>query len=525
MIKEIKFKDTARQLLIDGVNELADAVKITLGPRGQNCSIEKDFGAPLITNDGVSIAQEIELEDPYKNMGAQLVIEAATRTNDIAGDGTTTATLLTQSIVNEGNKLIQAGMNSILLKEGIKIAVDEIVDILKDLSIPIKKNEDIKRIASISSGNEEIGTLIAQAIDKVGKNGIIIMEESTGFNTCLDFTEGFELEKGYLSPYMITNEKNMKVEYNNPLFYITNKKLTCIQDVLPVLSIAKTENRPLVIVSDDMDITVLNNIVFNKLQGLLNCVAIKAPSFGELRDEILEDLSIITNSTFFDEKKNMSEITLSDLGTADNIIVTKDKTTVINGNRNEEAYLLKRESILDAIKEETIDYKKKELEERLAKLNGAVAIIKVGASTDTELKEKKLRIEDAINATKAAIEEGIIIGGGCALLLARDLVKCNSEVKDIQAGIDIVKNAIKAPILTIAENAEVNGEVVINELEQRRLSNKYIGFNALTLEYEDFIEKGVIDPVKVTRSALQNSSSIAATLLTTNVAIVKKKIK
>ena len=525
MAKEIKFKNDARQLLIEGVNELANAVKITLGPRGQNVSIEKDFGAPLITNDGVSIAQEIELEDPYKNMGAQLVIEAATKTNDIAGDGTTTATLLTQSIVNEGNKLIQAGINSILLKEGINIAVDCIVKELKKMSIPVEKNEDIKRIATISSGSTEIGSLIAQAIDHVGHNGIIIMEDSTGFETSLDFSKGFEIDQGYISPYMVTNEKKMKAEYNDPFIFVTNKKISSIQEILPVLSLAKEENKPLVIISDDMDVSVLNNIVLNKLQGILNCVAIKAPSLGDKRNEMLEDLSIVTGSTFFNENKNITEVTLNDLGTARSVIVTKNKTTFIDGNKDINKYNLKKEILLSELEQSFVEYKKREIEERLAKLDGAVAVIKVGASTDAELTGKKLRIEDAINATRAAIEEGIVIGGGCALLLATSKITCSSDIKEIESGIEIVKNAIKAPILTIAENAELNGEVIIKELEQRRISNKNIGFNALTLQYEDFIEKGVIDPVKVTRTALLNSSSIASTLLTTNVAIVKKREK
>ena len=493
MAKIINFNDEARKKLEIGVNTLADAVKVTLGPRGRNVVLEKSYGAPLITNDGVTIAKEIELEDPFENMGAALVKEVAIKSNDVAGDGTTTATILAQAIVKEGLKMLSAGANPIFLKKGIELAAKEAVEVLKDKAKKIESNEEISQVASISAGDEEIGKLIAQAMAKVGETGVITVEEAKSLETTLEIVEGMQFDKGYVSPYMVTDSERMTAELDNPL-----------------------------IVADDIEGEALTTLVINKLRGTLNVVAVKAPAFGDRRKAILEDIAILTGGEVISEEKGMKleEATIEQLGKAKTVKVTKDLTVIVDGGGQQKDISARVNSIKAQIAETTSDYDKEKLQERLAKLSGGVAVIKVGAATEVEMKDKKLRIEDALNATRAAVEEGIVAGGGTILLDIIESMKDFNETDEIAMGIEIVKRALEAPIKQIAENCGLNGGVV---LEKVRMSPKGFGFDAKNEKYVNMIESGIIDPAKVTRAAIQNSTSVASLLLTTEVVIANKK--
>ena len=519
--KDIVLNDDAKKKLINGVNKLADTVKMTLGPRGQNVIFEKELGAPLVTNDGVSIAKEIELEDPFENMGAQLVKEVADKTNDVAGDGTTTATLLTQAIVNEGYKLINNGMNPILLRTGIQDATNYLLDKLKDKAIPVNGAEHIKRVATISSASEEIGDLIAKAMGEVGPDGIITMEISNGYETTLETQDGFEIDRGIVSPHLIVNKENgCNIELNDPLIYITNKIISSFQEMIPVMEIAMKENKPLLIVCEDLQGDALNNAILNNIKGIVTTVAIKAPGFGDNRDEMLEDLAASVGAHYFERNSSLAPDKIEELGTARVVKVDKYKTIFVDGNKNIETVNARVEAIKKSLEDNTMKYEEDQLKNRLAKLNGGVAVIKVGAATETELNEKKLRIEDAINATKAACVEGIVIGGGCALFyLAKEIAKQKefSDIEEVEAGFRLMQKVLYAPLKQITENAGVNGDVIITKLNE--MNDENMGFDSFTLNFVNFIDKGIIDPVKVTKTALQNASSIASTLLTTNAAI------
>lgn len=519
--KDIVLNDDAKKKLIDGVNKLADTVKMTIGPRGQNVIFEKDLGSPLVTNDGVSIAKEIELEDPFENMGAQLVKEVAEKTNDVAGDGTTTATLLTQAIVNEGYKLISNGMNPILLRTGIQDATDYVLDKLKDKAIPVNGAEHIKRVATISSASEEIGDLIAKAMGEVGPDGIITMEISNGYETTLEKEDGLEIDRGVVSPHLIVNkEKGCKIELNNPLIYITNKVISTFQEIMPVMQLAMQNQKPLLIVCEDLQGDALSNIILNNIKGTVTTIAVKAPGFGDGRDEMLEDLAACVGAHYFEKNSAFAPDKIEELGTARIVKVDKYKTIFVDGNKDEAAVNARIESIKKALEDTAMKYEEDQLKNRLAKLNGGVAVIKVGAATETELNEKKLRIEDAINATKAACTEGIVIGGGCALFyLSKEIAKIekHSDIEEVEAGFRLIQKVLQYPIKQISENAGVNGDVIIEKLNS--MNDENVGFNSYELKFENFIETGIIDPVKVTKTALQNASSIASTLLTTNAAI------
>ena len=509
MAKIINFNDEARKKLEIGVNTLADAVKVTLGPRGRNVVLEKSYGAPLITNDGVTIAKEIELEDPFENMGAALVKEVAIKSNDVAGDGTTTATILAQAIVKEGLKMLSAGANPIFLKKGIELAAKEAIDVLKDKAKKIESNEEISQVASISAGDEEIGKLIAQAMAKVGETGVITVE-------------GMQFDKGSISPYMVTDSERMTAELDNPLILLTDKKISSMKELLPLLEQTVQMSKPVLIVADDIEGEALTTLVINKLRGTLNVVAVKAPAFGDRRKAILEDIAILTGGEVISEEKGMKleEATIQQLGKAKTVKVTKDLTVIVDGGGKQENISARVNSIKAQIEETTSDYDKEKLQERLAKLSGGVAVIKVGAATEVEMKDKKLRIEDALNATRAAVEEGIVAGGGTILLDIIESMKDFNETGEIAMGIEIVKRALEAPIKQIAENCGLNGGVV---LEKVRMSPKGFGFDAKNEKYVNMIESGIIDPAKVTRAAIQNSTSVASLLLTTEVVIANKK--
>ena len=518
MSKIINFNDEARKKLEIGVNTLADAVKVTLGPRGRNVVLEKTYGAPLITNDGVTIAKEIELEDPFENMGAALVKEVAIKSNDVAGDGTTTATILAQAIVKEGLKMLSAGANPIFLKKGIELATKEAIEILKQKAKKIESNEEISQVASISAGDEEIGKLIAQAMEKVGETGVITVEEET----TLEVVEGMQFDKGYVSPYMVTDSERMTAELENPFILLTDKKVSSMKELLPLLEQTVQMSRPVLIIADDIEGEALTTLVINKLRGTLNVVAVKAPAFGDRRKAILEDIAILTGGEVISEEKGMKleEASVEQLGKAKTVKVTKDLTVIVDGAGQQNEILARANSIKSQIEETTSEYDKEKLQERLAKLAGGVAVIKVGAATEVEMKERKLRIEDALNATRAAVEEGIVSGGGTILLDIIDSMKEFSETGEIAMGIEIVKKALEAPIKQIAENSGLNGGVV---LEKVRTSPKGFGFDAKNEKYVNMIESGIIDPAKVTRAAIQNSASVASLLLTTEVVIANKK--
>lgn len=516
MAKDIKFRDDARKALERGVNKLAETVKVTLGPKGRNVVLEKKFGAPLITNDGVTIAREIELEDPFENMGAQLVKEVATKTNDVAGDGTTTATLLAQAIVREGLKNVAAGANPMILRRGIEKAVEKAVDEIKALSVPVKKKEEIAQVAAISADDAQIGELIAEAMERVGNDGVITVEESKTMGTTLEVVEGMQFDRGYVSPYMVTDTEKMEAVLDEPYIFLTDRKISNVQDILPLLQQVVERGRPLLMVAEDVEGEALATLVVNKLRGTMNCVAVKAPGFGDRRKAMLQDIAILTGAQVVAEDLgiDLKSANLSMLGKARQVRVTKDETIIVDG-AGDQAEIQKRINQIRAqIEETTSDYDKEKLQERLAKLAGGVAVIQVGAATEVELKERKLRIEDALSATRAAVEEGIIAGGGTAFIDILPAIEklIDEHEGDMQTGIKIVARALEEPVRQIAANAGLEGSVIVEEVKKR---GKGIGFDALKEEYVDMIESGIVDPAKVTRSALQNAASIAAMILTT----------
>ena len=522
MAKILKFDEEARKKLEIGVNTLADAVKVTLGPRGRNVVLEKSYGSPLITNDGVSIAKEIELEDPFENMGAQLIKEVATKANDVAGDGTTTATILAQAIVKEGLKMVSAGANPMFIKKGIEKATKEVINHLKSRAKKIESNDEIAQVASISAGDEEIGRLIAQAMEKVGETGVITVEEAKSLETTLEVVEGMQFDKGYVSPYMVTDSERMVAELDNPFILITDKKISNMKDILPILEQTVQTSRPMLIIADELEGEALTTLVINKLRGTLNVVAVKAPAFGDRRKAMLEDIAILTGGEVISEEKGMrlEETSIPQLGSAKKVKVTKDATIIVDGMG--EAGIIKGRvtAIKNQIAETTSDYDKEKLQERLAKLSGGVAVIKVGAATETEMKDKKLRIEDALNATRAGVEEGIVSGGGTILVeIAKDMDSFKLEGEE-GIGVEIVKKALTAPLRQIAENAGVDGAVVLEKVKD--MPEGY-GFNAASEKYVNMIEEGILDPVKVTRSAIQNAASVSALILTTEVLVATKK--
>ena len=520
MAKMIKFGEEARRSMQIGVDILADTVKVTLGPKGRNVVLDKKFGAPLITNDGVSIAREIELEDPYENMGAQLVKEVATKTNDVAGDGTTTATLLAQAIIREGLKNVTAGSNPILIRNGIKMAVDKAVEEIKKISKPVNGKEDIARVAAISASDEEVGILISDAMEKVGKEGVITIEESRSMGTELDVVEGMQFDRGYVSAYMVTDTEKMEALLDNPYILIVDKKISNIQEILPVLEQIVQGGRKLLIIAEDIEGDAMTTLVVNKLRGTFTCVAVKAPGFGDRRKEMLQDIAILTGGTVVSEELgiDIKEVTLEMLGQSESVKVTKENTVIVNGRGNAEAIKERVGQIRTQIEETLSEFDKEKLTERLAKLAGGVAVIKVGAATETELKEKKLRIEDALAATKAAVEEGIVPGGGSAYVNVIDEVKkVTSDIPDTQVGINIIVRSLEEPMRQIAMNAGLEGSVII---ERVRNSEAGIGYDALRNEYVNMIKAGIVDPTKVTRSALQNAASVSSTFLTTEAAVV-----
>ncbi|QZY54215.1 chaperonin GroEL [Crassaminicella profunda] len=524
MAKEIKFCEDARRKLEAGVNQLADTVKVTLGPKGRNVILDKKFGSPLITNDGVTIAREIELEDAYENMGAQLVKEVATKTNDVAGDGTTTATLLAQAIIREGLKNVAAGANPMILKKGIQKSVDVAVEEIKNISKTIESKEAIAQVASISAADETIGSLIAEAMEKVGKDGVITVEESKSMGTTLDVVEGMQFDRGYLSPYMVTDAEKMEALLDNPYILITDKKITNIQEILPVLEQIVQQGKKLLIIAEDLEGEALATIVVNKLRGTFECVAVKAPGFGDRRKAMLQDIAILTGGTVISEELglDLKETTLDMLGRANSVKIDKENTTIVDGAGEKQGIQDRVRQIKMQIEETTSDFDKEKLQERLAKLSGGVAVIEVGAATETELKERKLRIEDALNATRAAVEEGIVAGGGTALINAIIPVEKLVETLhgDEKTGAIIIRRALEEPVRQIAANAGLEGSVIV---EKVRNSEVGVGFDALNEKYVNMMEAGIVDPTKVTRSALQNAASVSAMLLTTEAAVADIK--
>ena len=521
MAKDIRFSSDARSAMVRGVDILADTVKVTLGPKGRNVVLEKSFGSPLITNDGVTIAKEIELEDHFENMGAKLVSEVASKTNDIAGDGTTTATVLTQAIVREGIKNVTAGANPIGIRRGIEAAVATAVSALKETAIPVSNKEAIAQVAAVSSRSEKVGEYISEAMEKVGNDGDITIEESKGMETELDVVEGMQFDRGYLSQYMVTDSEKMVADLDNPYILITDKKISNIQEILPLLeSILKT-NRPLLIIADDVDGEALPTLVLNKIRGTFNVVAVKAPGFGDRRKAMLEDIAILTGGTVItdDLGLELKDATIEALGQASKVTVDKDSTVIVEGSGNPEAIANRVAVIKSQIESTTSEFDKEKLQERLAKLSGGVAVIKVGAATETELKEMKLRIEDALNATRAAVEEGIVSGGGTAFVSVLGAVAGLELTGDEATGRNIVLRALEEPVRQIALNAGFEGSIVIDRLKN---SEAGTGFNAATGEWVNMIEAGIIDPVKVTRSALQNAASVASLILTTEAVVANK---
>ena len=519
MAKSLLFGEDARRSMQKGVDKLANTVKVTLGPKGRNVVLDKKFGAPLITNDGVTIAKEIELEDSYENMGAQLVKEVATKTKDVAGDGTTTATLLAQAIMREGLKNVTAGANPMLVRRGIKMAVDKAVEEIKKISKPVEGKEDIARVAAISAADEEIGKLISDAMEKVGNEGVITVEESKSMGTELDVVEGMQFDRGYLSAYMVTDSEKMEAALDDPYILITDKKISNIQDLLPLLEKIVQQGRKLLIIADDVEGEALATLVVNKLRGTFNCVAVKAPGFGDRRKEMLQDIAILTGGVVISEElgRDLKDVTLNMLGTAESVKITKENTTIVNGRGSKKEIQDRVNQIKAQIAETTSDFDREKLQERLAKIAGGVAVVKVGAATETELKERKLRIEDALAATKAAVEEGIVPGGGTAYtMIIPEIEKLTSDVADIKLGIDIIRKALEEPVRQIAYNAGAEGSIVI---EKVRNGEPGIGYDALHDCYVNMIKVGIVDPTKVTRSALQNAASVSATFLTTEAAV------
>ena len=521
MSKEIKFSSDARSAMVRGVDILADTVKVTLGPKGRNVVLEKSFGSPLITNDGVTIAKEIELEDHFENMGAKLVSEVASKTNDIAGDGTTTATVLTQAIVREGIKNVTAGANPIGIRRGIEAAVAAAVEALKNNAIPVANKEAIAQVAAVSSRSEKVGEYISEAMEKVGKDGVITIEESRGMETELEVVEGMQFDRGYLSQYMVTDSEKMVADLENPYILITDKKISNIQEILPLLESILQSNRPLLIIADDVDGEALPTLVLNKIRGTFNVVAVKAPGFGDRRKAMLEDIAILTGGTVITEDLGLElkDATIEALGQAARVTVDKDSTVIVEGAGNPEAISHRVAVIKSQIETTTSEFDREKLQERLAKLSGGVAVIKVGAATETELKEMKLRIEDALNATRAAVEEGIVAGGGTALANVIPAVAALELTGDEATGRNIVLRALEEPVRQIAYNAGFEGSIVIDRLKNAELGT---GFNAATGEWVNMIEEGIIDPVKVSRSALQNAASVASLILTTEAVVANK---
>ena len=524
MAKEIRFNEEARRSLERGVNALADAVKVTLGPKGRNVVLEKKFGAPTMTNEGVTIARDIELEDPFENMGAQLVKEVAIKTNDVAGDGTTTATVLAQAMIKEGMRNVAAGANPMVLKKGIKKAVDVLVDELKAVSQKVETKEAKAQVASISAGDEEVGQLIADAMEKVGDDGVITIEESKTMDTCVETVEGMQFDRGYISPYMATDADKMEAVLSNPFVFITDRKINMIQDIMPVLEKVVQSGSELLIIAEDIEGEALATLVVNKLRGTFKAVAVKAPGFGDRRKAMLQDIATLTGATVISEEvgRKLDSATIADLGRAGQVRVTKEMTTIVDGQGDKDAIAARVAQIRAQIPETTSEFDKEKLQERLAKMAGGVAVIKVGAATETELKERKLRIEDALNATKAAVEEGIVAGGGTALANAIPAVSAyvNTLEGDAKTGGQIIVRALEEPVRQIAENAGYEGSVVVAQVKGSKAG---VGFNAATEEYVDMIEAGIVDPAKVTRSALQNAASASAMLLTTEAGVTDIK--
>ena len=521
MAKDIKFAEDARAKMQAGVDKLANTVKTTIGPKGRNVVIEQSYGAPTITNDGVTIAKSIELEDHFEDMGAKLVAEVASKTNDIAGDGTTTATVLTQAIINEGLKNVTAGANPVGVRRGIELATDAAVKSLHDMSKTVSTKEEIAQIASISAANPEVGELIAEAMEKVGNDGVITIEESKGIETTLDVVEGMQFDRGYMSQYMVTDTDKMEASLDNPYILITDKKIANIQEILPMLQSVVEQGRALLIIADDITGEALPTLVLNKMRGTFNVVAVKAPGFGARRKAQLEDIAILTGGTVITEDLglNLKDVTIAQLGQAAKVTVSKDNTTIVEGAGNKDAIAERVNLIKGQIAETTSDFDREKLQERLAKLAGGVAVINVGAATETELKERKYRIEDALNATRAAVEEGFVAGGGTALVNAIPAVAALSEDGDVQTGINIVRRALEEPVRQIAENAGLEGSVIVNQLKAEKPG---IGYNAATDEWVDMVAAGIVDPTKVTRSALQNAASVSALLLTTEAVVAEQ---
>ncbi|ANS73414.1 molecular chaperone GroEL [Paenibacillus yonginensis] len=521
MAKDIKFSEDARRAMLRGVDALANAVKVTLGPKGRNVVLEKKFGSPLITNDGVTIAKEIELEDAFENMGAQLVKEVATKTNDVAGDGTTTATVLAQALIREGLKNVTAGASPIGLRKGIDKAVRAAVEELKSISKTIEGKQSIAQVAAISAADEEVGQLIAEAMEKVGKDGVITVEESRGFATELEVVEGMQFDRGYISPYMITDTDKMEANLENPYILITDKKISSTQEILPLLEKIVQQSRPLVIIAEDIEGEAQAMLIVNKLRGTFNAVAVKAPGFGDRREAMLQDIAALTGGQVITEKLglDLKSTTIDQLGNARQVIVTKENTTIVDGAGDKADIDARVNQIRAQLEETTSEFDKEKLQERLAKLAGGVAVVKVGAATETELKERKLRIEDALNATRAAVEEGIVAGGGTALVNVYGAVAAVQATGDEKTGVEIVLRALEEPIRTIAANAGEEGSVIVDRLKKEKTG---IGFNAATGEWVNMIEAGIVDPAKVTRSALQHAASVAGLFLTTEAVIADK---
>ena len=521
MAKQILFNEDARRALGKGVDALANAVKVTLGPKGRNVVLDKKFGAPTITNDGVTIARDIELEDPFENMGAQLVKEVATKTNDVAGDGTTTATILAQAMIQEGMRNVAAGANPMILKRGIEKAVAKLVEEIKKRSIAVSDKASIAQVASISAGDEEVGSLIADAMEKVGKDGVITVEESKTMGTQLSVVEGMQFDRGYISPYMVTDPDKMEAVMSEPYILITDRKIASIQEMLPVLEKVVQAGKELLIIAEDVEGEALATLVVNKLRGTFKAVAVKAPGFGDRRKAMLQDIATLTGATVITEDvgRKLDSVTMEDLGTARQVRVTKDETTIVEGHGDPQAIKDRVAQIKAQIAETTSDFDKEKLQERLAKMSGGVAVIEVGAATEVELKDKKYRLEDALNATRAAVEEGIVAGGGTTLIDILPALDEFDEDGDVQTGINLVKRAIEAPLRQIAENAGLEGSVIVAKV---KASEDGVGFNALKEEYVDMVKAGIVDPAKVTRTALQNAASIAALVLTTETLVADK---
>lgn len=520
MAKEVLFGNDARQKMLQGVDTLANAVKVTLGPKGRNVILEKSFGSPLITNDGVTIAKEIELEDKFENMGARLVAEVASKTNDVAGDGTTTATVLAQALIREGIKNVTAGANPIGIRKGMELAVTAAVEELKNISAPINDKSGIASVAAISAADDEIGALIAEAMEKVGNDGVITLEESKGFTTELEVVEGMMFDRGYMSMYMVTDSERMEAELDHPYILITDKKISNIEDVLPILEQVMQTGKPLLIIADDIEGQALSTLVVNKLRGTLNVTAVKAPGFGDRRKDLLEDIAILTKGAFITEELgyDLKQADLSMLGTAGRVLVTKETTTIVNGSGDKARIEERVGQLRKQMEETTSEFDREKLQERLAKLTGGVAVVKVGAATETELKERKLRIEDALNSTRAAVEEGIVAGGGTALMNVYHKVAEIQAEGDVLTGVQIVLHALEAPIRQIAENAGFEGAVIVERLKAEKIG---IGFDAATGEWKSMVESGIVDPTKVVRSALQNAVSISSVFLTTEAAVTE----